>query len=215
MLARAPETRRDRLRSVRDANIFNVGTSGAVAAEPHRCRRRTRSRRPGAVDENDHALFERLAAIQPRRDPSRRRMRSSCRGWSPVGSRPGRRCSPATRGRGSTRSVARSTCATTVGRPTTDGWKRVDAETAVTAETLAGVVAVLLRTPVRPAWPVGRGRRRRDGGWGLKCANSALKALELIGRRARSAGAAGVGGRGARRPHSIVGGGRTTGEATS
>ena len=56
-----------------------------------------------------------------------------------------------------------------------DGWKRREPETPVSAETMAGVVAVLLAN----AGPIGPADGADDGGWGLKCANSALKALEL------------------------------------
>ncbi len=56
-----------------------------------------------------------------------------------------------------------------------DGWKRREPETPVSAETMAGVVAVLLAN----AGPIGAADAADDGGWGLKCANSALKALEL------------------------------------
>ena len=57
-----------------------------------------------------------------------------------------------------------------------DGWKRREPETPVSAETMAGVVAVLLAN----AGPISTADATSDdGGWGLKCANSALKALEL------------------------------------
>ena len=56
-----------------------------------------------------------------------------------------------------------------------DGWKRRDPETPVSPETMAGVVAVLLAN----AGPIGPADVADDGGWGLKCANSALKAIEL------------------------------------
>ena len=57
-----------------------------------------------------------------------------------------------------------------------DGWKRWEPETPVSAETMAGVVAVLLAN----AGPISTADATSDdGGWGLKCANSALKALEL------------------------------------
>ena len=67
-----------------------------------------------------------------------------------------------------------------------EDWKRVEAETAVTAETLAGVVAVLLANAGPTGddgshgdWSDGE-RSDGDGGWGLKCTNSALKALDLM-----------------------------------
>ena len=57
-----------------------------------------------------------------------------------------------------------------------DGWKRREPETPVSAETMAGVVAVLLAN----AGPISTADAASDdGGWGLKCANSALKALDL------------------------------------
>ncbi len=56
-----------------------------------------------------------------------------------------------------------------------DGWKRREPETPVSPETMAGVVAVLLAN----AGPIGPADVADDGGWGLKCANSALKAIEL------------------------------------
>lgn len=56
-----------------------------------------------------------------------------------------------------------------------DGWKRREPETPVSAETMAGVAAVLLAN----AGPIGPADAADDGGWGLKCANSALKAIEL------------------------------------
>ena len=55
-----------------------------------------------------------------------------------------------------------------------DGWKRADPETSAPATTIAGLVAVLLAN-AGPLPSEGAG----DGGWGLKCVNSALKALEL------------------------------------
>ena len=56
-----------------------------------------------------------------------------------------------------------------------NGWKRREPETPVSPETMAGVVAVLLAN----AGAIGAADVADDGGWGLKCANSALKALEL------------------------------------
>ena len=56
-----------------------------------------------------------------------------------------------------------------------DGWKRREPETPVSPETMAGVAAVLLAN----AGPIGPADAADDGGWGLKCANSALKAIEL------------------------------------
>ena len=56
-----------------------------------------------------------------------------------------------------------------------DGWKRSEPETAVSGATLAGLVAVLLANAGTPGDESGD-----DGGWGLKCANSALKALDLM-----------------------------------
>ncbi len=58
-----------------------------------------------------------------------------------------------------------------------EGFKRLDAESPAPPAVLSGVVAVLL------ANAVGVGQPGPDGslndGWGLKCTNSALKALEL------------------------------------
>ena len=61
-----------------------------------------------------------------------------------------------------------------------DGWKRREPETPVSPETMAGVVAVLLANagPIGPADDADA-NAADDGGWGLKCANSALKAIEL------------------------------------
>ena len=56
-----------------------------------------------------------------------------------------------------------------------DGWKRREPETPVSPETMAGVVAILLAN----AGPIGAANAADDGGWGLKCVNSALKAIEL------------------------------------
>ncbi len=53
------------------------------------------------------------------------------------------------------------------------GWRRLDDEESAPAEIVAGLVAVLLAN----AGPLG-GQAPDDGGWGLKCANSALKALD-------------------------------------
>ncbi len=57
------------------------------------------------------------------------------------------------------------------------GWKRVDGETQVPAPVLAGLVAVLLGNAIAIGAP-GEGGALNDG-WGLKCVNSALKALDL------------------------------------
>lgn len=57
-----------------------------------------------------------------------------------------------------------------------DGWKRVDPETPAPTASIAGLVAVLLANS-GPLPSAGAS----DGGWGLKCVNSALKALELSG----------------------------------
>ncbi len=56
-----------------------------------------------------------------------------------------------------------------------DGWKRREPETDVAPATLAGLVAVLLAN----AGELGDPHAPDDQGWGLKCANTALKALEL------------------------------------
>lgn len=55
-------------------------------------------------------------------------------------------------------------------------WKRIDPEVAVPAPVAAGLVGVLLAN----AGPLQGSIGVRDGGWGLKCANSALKALDLF-----------------------------------
>jgi hypothetical protein len=54
-------------------------------------------------------------------------------------------------------------------------WARLDPEPAADAWTIAALAAVLLGN----ATAVGRGRGDDDEGWGLKCVNSALKALDL------------------------------------
>lgn len=57
-----------------------------------------------------------------------------------------------------------------------NGWKRREPEVPVAPETMAGVVAVLLAN----AGPISTADATSDdAGWGLKCANSALKALDL------------------------------------
>jgi hypothetical protein len=54
------------------------------------------------------------------------------------------------------------------------GWGRRDPEEPVAPATVAGAVAVLLAN----AGPLNPGSVVDDGGWGLKCVNSALKALD-------------------------------------
>ncbi len=55
-------------------------------------------------------------------------------------------------------------------------WKRIDPEVAVPAPVAAGLVGVLLAN----AGALHASHGVTDGGWGLKCANSALKALDLF-----------------------------------
>ncbi len=57
------------------------------------------------------------------------------------------------------------------------GWKRIDPESTVPGPVLAGLVAVLLGNAGGLGRP-GEGGSLNDG-WGLKCVNSALKALDL------------------------------------
>jgi len=57
------------------------------------------------------------------------------------------------------------------------GWKRFDSEVPAEPAVVSGLVAVLLANACRVGAP-GLGGSRNDG-WGLKCTNSALKALEL------------------------------------
>ena len=57
------------------------------------------------------------------------------------------------------------------------GWKRADPETPAATPVVIGLVVVLLANAGDLDGAVGA----RDGGWGLKCVNSALKALELVG----------------------------------
>ncbi len=54
------------------------------------------------------------------------------------------------------------------------GWKRLDPEVGATPAVIAGLIAVLLAN----AGTLGGTDPNGDGGWGLKCANSALKALD-------------------------------------
>lgn len=60
-----------------------------------------------------------------------------------------------------------------VSRGYASGWQRLDDEESASPEVIAGLVAVLLAN----AGPLGKSAPD-DGGWGLKCANSALKALD-------------------------------------
>jgi hypothetical protein len=57
------------------------------------------------------------------------------------------------------------------------GWKRLDPEVPAVAPVVSGVVAVLLPNAAGVGAPGPDGAR--NDGWGLKCTNSALKALEL------------------------------------
>ena len=57
------------------------------------------------------------------------------------------------------------------------GWKRLDPEPPAGAEVVSGLVAVLLANAGALGEPGPDGAR--NDGWGLKCVNSALKALEL------------------------------------
>jgi len=58
-------------------------------------------------------------------------------------------------------------------------WKRLDPETPAGAAVVSGLVAVLLANAARVGDPGARVDGACDDGWGLKCTNSALKALEL------------------------------------
>jgi len=57
------------------------------------------------------------------------------------------------------------------------GWKRLDPEVPADPPVVSGVVAVLLANAAGVGAPGPDGAR--NDGWGLKCTNSALKALEL------------------------------------
>jgi hypothetical protein len=57
------------------------------------------------------------------------------------------------------------------------GWKRLDPEVPAVPLVVSGVVAVLLANAAGVGAPGPDGAR--NDGWGLKCTNSALKALEL------------------------------------
>jgi hypothetical protein len=57
------------------------------------------------------------------------------------------------------------------------GWKRLDPEVPAVPPVVSGVVAVLLGNAAGVGAPGPDGAR--NDGWGLKCTNSALKALEL------------------------------------
>ena len=57
------------------------------------------------------------------------------------------------------------------------GWKRLDPEVPAPPQVVSGVVAVLLANAAGVGAPGPDGAR--NDGWGLKCTNSALKALEL------------------------------------
>ena len=56
-------------------------------------------------------------------------------------------------------------------------WQRLDPEVPVAAPVVSGLVAVLLANAAGVGEPGADGAR--NDGWGLKCTNSALKALEL------------------------------------
>ncbi len=56
-------------------------------------------------------------------------------------------------------------------------WKRLDPEVPAVPPVVSGLVAVLLANAAGVGAPGPDGAR--NDGWGLKCANSALKALEL------------------------------------
>jgi len=57
------------------------------------------------------------------------------------------------------------------------GWKRLDPEVPAVPAVVSGVVAVLLANAAGVGAPGPDGAR--NDGWGLKCTNSALKALDL------------------------------------
>lgn len=57
------------------------------------------------------------------------------------------------------------------------GWKRLEPEVPAAPPVVSGVVAVLLANAAGVGEPGPDGAR--NDGWGLKCTNSALKALEL------------------------------------
>ncbi len=58
-----------------------------------------------------------------------------------------------------------------------EGWKKLDGETPASAAVVSGLVAVLRANAARVGEPGADGSL--NDGWGLKCVNSALKALEL------------------------------------
>lgn len=57
------------------------------------------------------------------------------------------------------------------------GWKRLDPEVPAEAPVVSGLIAVLLANAAGVGGPGPDGAR--NDGWGLKCTNSALKALDL------------------------------------
>jgi hypothetical protein len=59
------------------------------------------------------------------------------------------------------------------------GFKRLDPEEPADRAVVSGLVAVLLGNAARVGDPAARIDGAVDDGWGLKCTNSALKALDL------------------------------------
>ena len=59
------------------------------------------------------------------------------------------------------------------------GFARLDPEEPADAAVVSGLVAVLLANAARVGDPAARADGAVDDGWGLKCTNSALKALDL------------------------------------
>jgi hypothetical protein len=59
------------------------------------------------------------------------------------------------------------------------GFARLDPETPADPAVVAGLVAVLLANAARVGDPSARTDGAVDDGWGLKCTNSAFKALDL------------------------------------
>lgn len=60
-----------------------------------------------------------------------------------------------------------------------EGWRRTEPELAAEPVVVAGLVAVLLANAAGVGAPGPTGEL--NDGWGLKCTNSALKALDLLG----------------------------------
>lgn len=198
------------IRDARERNIFNVGTSGAVAAAviaehaapfatagsatgprggqtatrgdstqpaaagatPATTRKKPRRRRRLSRDHDE--LFAELAEMQPAEPPTTPiSVPRLVKGWLDAGPRVFE---------GDDRDRLEALCRqidvrrkVSVGYQ--EGWKKLDPETPADPSVVSGLIAVLLANAGHVGQP-GPHDSLNDG-WGLKCTNSALKALEL------------------------------------